>query len=129
MRRLLYRSRATDGVGTAEVFDIVAVSQRNNPDRGITGFLMQDGDRFVQFVEGRAAAVEVLLDDLAHDTRHTGLEILYDASGEERWFAGWDMKHLITFGGTPAMEELRQVLGSTPERAEVLALVDECLSG
>jgi hypothetical protein len=27
------------------------------------------------------------------------------------------------------MDELRQVLGSTPERAEVLALIDECLSG
>ena len=82
----------------------------------------------MQFVEGRAPSVEVLLDDLSRDTRHSGLEILHDASGEERWFAGWDIKHLITFGGTPAMEELRQVLGSAPERAEVLALIDECLA-
>lgn len=101
MRRLLYRSRATGETEAAAVVSIVEKSVRNNPMRRLTGFLLHFDDRFVQFVEGPPVAVEALLNDLEADPRHTDLVILFDESGgDARWFAGWDMKHLITFGGT-----------------------------
>ena len=128
MRRLLYRSRATSDVESSDVFDIVATSARRNPARGISGFLLDYNGSFLQFNEGSSLAVEALYKDLIDDRRHEDLEVLLDGTDDgQRWFSDWAMKHLISFGGTPALEELRHVLGSTAGADGVLQQVENFL--
>lgn len=93
---------------------IVEASGRRNPERGITGFLLNFDDVVVQYIEGPPIAVELLLATLISDARHDEVTVLHDAASEERWFADWGMKHLISFGSTPALEELRVLLRDRP---------------
>ena len=124
MKRVLYRSRCAEGVGSPDVFKIIETSARNNPGRDITGFLLQDGDFFLQLLEGPPLKVEGLLAVIERDARHCDMEILFDATAEDRWFPDWAMKRLISFGGTPAMDELRETLSDKPRGKEVLDLVE-----
>ncbi|NNC52445.1 MAG: BLUF domain-containing protein [Erythrobacter sp.] len=111
MERVLYRSDAAESVSTQDVLDIIAASERNNPKREITGFLIYDSDRFLQLLEGPPLEVEALLGEIAGDDRNVGMEILLSETAEKRWFPDWSMKRLISFGSIPAQEELRAVLG------------------
>ncbi len=123
MERLVYRSTAADGVGTAEVFSIIETSARRNPAREITGFLIYDRDRFLQLVEGPTLSLEALMADLRDDPRHHSIDTLHRAPAAERWFPDWKMKRLISFSSEPAVEELRSMLlkkeGGNPVRTVV----------
>lgn len=93
---------------------IVEASGRRNPERGITGFLLSFDDVVLQYIEGPPIAVELLLSILKSDARHDDVTVLHDTNAEERWFADWGMKHLISFGSTPALEEIRVLLRDRP---------------
>ena len=60
--RLLYASRAAEGVDGAAVDNILEQSRRNNVERGITGVLCmyQTTDLFLQALEGSRDAVNAL---------------------------------------------------------------------
>lgn len=107
----MYCSDAAESVSTQDVLDIIAASERNNPKREITGFLLYDRERFLQLLEGPPLEVEALLGEIAGDDRNVGMEILLSETAEKRWFPDWSMKRLISFGSIPAQEELRSVLG------------------
>lgn len=128
MRRLIYRSRAAGSVDLVDLDAIGAASIANNPARGVTGFLLHFDDHFLQFVEGPHASIEALMETLAHDPRHSDIEILYDKHGDTRLFGAWDMKHLISFGGTPAMTQLERTLDGSSEGADILAIVRRAVS-
>ena len=64
MQQLIYVSYASDDFQSGDVFKIIETSARNNPTRDVTGFLVYAHDTFVQFVEGPAASLDALLDDL-----------------------------------------------------------------
>ena len=108
MERIVYTSIAADALPTQEVFRIVETSERNNPKRDVTGFLIHDSDRFLQLIEGPPMAVEALVAEIETDPRHHSFEVRLRSTAEERWFPDWEMKRLITFGSTPALEEIRQ---------------------
>lgn len=127
MRQVLYRSRTAGSLEASELAAIIEGSARRNDKRAITGFLLNFDDRIVQFIEGPEAAVQHLLAVLESDPRHSDIEVLSDTASDDRWFADWSMKHLITFGGTPALEELRQTLLLREGGAEIMAVVTRTL--
>jgi hypothetical protein len=93
---LVYCSRATDGVGTAAVDQIIETSRRYNPARSITGLLVFGSGIFFQWLEGPRDSVLALLALLKKDPRHHTVVLL--TSGEEvreRLFPDWDME-LVT---------------------------------
>lgn len=128
MERLLYRSRASEGVGTRDVFDIIDTSERNNPIRGVTGFLLYDSDRFLQLLEGPPLQVEGLVARIADDERHEDIEVIWRETAEERWFPDWSMKRLISFDSQPAVEQITQAIGEKPEGRRVLDEVEAFLA-
>lgn len=100
-----------------EVRNIVAVSQANNRDSGITGFLVYTGDYFVQILEGRPSSVGELLLRLQVDTRHKGLRVLSEITRAEREFSDWTM-------ACPTVElsfqnYIERLYRSTPSATEV----------
>ncbi len=127
MERLLYRSTAASGTSAKDVFAIIDASQRNNPARDITGFLLYDADRFLQMIEGPALCIEGLIAVIENDPRHHSLEIVLREPADERWFPDWEMKRLISFGSKPAQEALRDILGDKDGGADVLREVDTFL--
>ena len=90
MLQLVYISSAI-GCGPGEVSAILATSRRNNARLGITGLLYGDGTRFLQALEGPAAAIEQLYATIRADPRHRATVVLSRRDIAEREFGLWDM--------------------------------------
>ncbi|ANU06752.1 BLUF domain-containing protein [Paraurantiacibacter namhicola] len=129
MERLIYTSTAAENLSSPDVFAIVAQSERNNSASGIGGFLIHSGGRFLQLLEGPALRLEALMAEIEADARHHGVEVIYRAPAEETWFPDWDMKPLISFSGTPGLEELREVLAEKDPSGEIMGHVLSFLEG
>lgn len=110
LSRVLYESVAAGQSPARDTFDIIEESARNNALRRVTGFLMNDGDRYLQYLEGPPIVIEDLMGIIAEDPRHHSLNVLARESGSDRLFADWSMKSLISFDGPPAIEELSVLL-------------------
>ena len=91
--RLLYASRAVDGIDDAFLRSILDQSRENNLEHGITGILCTypEGGVFIQALEGGREAVNRLYGNIVRDRRHADVTILDFAEIEERRFAGWRM--------------------------------------
>ncbi|WP_290888791.1 BLUF domain-containing protein [Arenimonas sp.] len=96
--RLTYASRARfdDVNGSAgihpEVARILIQSRRNNPRRGLVGALYFGDGCFFQCLEGPAAEVEALYQQLHADPRHHDLKVLAREDIARRSFSSWAMK-------------------------------------
>lgn len=89
--RLLYVSRAADGLTAATIDNIITQSRKNNPEAGITGLLCHSGAVFMQVLEGGRSEVNATYARILRDTRHTDVELLLYSEISERRFAGWTM--------------------------------------
>jgi Sensors of blue-light using FAD len=91
MIRLLYASRAAQPLNQAVMDGILAVSRKNNIDRGITGILCHSGDVFLQVLEGGRGPVNELYNRITQDARHNQVTLLHYEEATERCFSGWTM--------------------------------------
>ena len=125
MEQLLYRSYARDGLLADQVFRIIESSARDNPVRDLTGFLIYAQDQFIQFLEGPAESIELLLRDLAADRRHRDLEVLHRAGAMRRVFPAWRMQRVDFRPGkvSEMLAELRDKGLSAPVAAEIEAVL------
>ena len=92
MRQLVYISsiRRQAAVDPAA---ILAQSRRNNAAAGITGLLFFDGKRFLQALEGEAAAVDATFARIQRDERHHALVLLSSRDIAMREFGAWAMAY------------------------------------
>lgn len=118
--RIIYISRAVGLDPARDFFDIIAVSKRNNPARKVTGFLLNDSERYLQYLEGPPLQVAALFEIIEADPRHDRVEIIARMAGDDRLLEDWSMKPLVSFGGPPAMRELEQILTGTDDGAAVM---------
>jgi len=114
--RLMYASRAAEGVDQEELVAILRKSKANNPALGITGVLcLCLTERiFMQVLEGGRGAVNRLYHRIASDPRHSDVELLSFEEIGERRFAGWSMGQvnmsrlnpalLLKYSETPALD-------------------------
>ncbi len=92
LKSLLYVSRLADESNASCVSDIIKTARAFNAVNGITGVLVFDGERFAQFIEGEAAAIDALTQNLQRDRRHTEFTILHITPQEDaRQFQSWSM--------------------------------------
>ena len=89
-RSLLHGTRAEI---SAEIFDIVAVSRRNNLRDQITGALFFNGRSFAQVLEGAPLAIANLYARLLRDKRHGDLCLMQHELITGRCFQGWAMAY------------------------------------
>jgi hypothetical protein len=95
MRQFVYISTAAPDLGQVDIVDILEASARNNPERGITGFLLFNGRNFLQLVEGPKDALDALMAQIHTDPRHSGIVRLQDNPIPERVCEKWTMKRLM----------------------------------
>ena len=76
---------------TSDLKQILAISIRNNSDRGITGGLVFNRKFFVQALEGEHAVVTQTFARINSDPRHKDIVIAEMGSVSERLFGAWAM--------------------------------------
>ena len=91
LKQVIYVSERTDFSDNSltRIFDS---SQRNNPEKGITGCLLIGSNSYLQFLEGPSLAVEDLYSRITVDNRHKNVKKLHDQSIVEKLFSSWSMK-------------------------------------
>ena len=89
----VYCSQVRDGVGSADVDNIIAASRRRNRAQRITGLLVFGSGVFFQWIEGPKAEVMSLVKLIETDVRHEMMVTLStDEEIRERIFPTWDME-------------------------------------
>ncbi len=91
LERLLYRSKATNTLGSLHLFNMLSEARIKNAAMGITGHLLYTEEVFVQCLEGTPEALASLWDSLQRDERHHDLEVLARGPIQERRFSDWSM--------------------------------------
>ncbi|KPF65892.1 hypothetical protein IP69_16610 [Bosea sp. AAP35] len=85
-----YRSGRVDGELTA-LRAILSVSRKNNEAADVTGYLIFDGESFIQVLEGPHDALQATMDRIARDERHRDVAVLATQPIETRSFREWKM--------------------------------------
>lgn len=118
----LYRSEITADADIRCVAEIAKFSRVFNEAHDITGVLIFDGQRFVQYIEGPQEHVIALANKIALDTRHTNFTPLHQAQDiTQRLFAQWVMAYvadddveplasMLTAQGETALSSLQKLL-------------------
>ena len=91
--RLVYVSRARDGLSDEDIENILNISQSNNDERFVTGFLAHNGDAFMQILEGPSEEVLDTYARILEDSRHHSVQQLIGEEIEARAFPCWSMNY------------------------------------
>jgi hypothetical protein len=73
------------------VGSIASRARGATPERGITGLLVFDGQRFCQHLEGPREAVDALMQQIEDDPRHIDIRVVYAAPLRVRRYTGFGM--------------------------------------
>lgn len=91
LERLLYRSKATNTLGSLHLFNMLSEARAKNASMGITGHLLYTEEVFVQCIEGPSASIASLWESLQRDDRHHDLQLLARGPIEGRRYQDWSM--------------------------------------
>ncbi len=92
LEQLLYRSRATKSMSTEELRELLVQARERNAAEEVTGLLVHDRDRFIQWLEGPRDNVERIWSSIQKDERHQEVERIYVPRLKQRMFEDWDMQ-------------------------------------
>jgi hypothetical protein len=101
--RLMYASRAADGVDAEGLTAILRQSRAGNPGIGITGVLCAFGGIFMQVIEGGRMPVNGLYNRISRDPRHIDVTLLSYEEIQERRFGAWAMGQVTLARLNPAL--------------------------
>ena len=91
LKRVVYVSEKTDASDTT-LKDIIASSQKNNPEESVTGCLLSGSNSFLQLLEGPSDFIDTLYSKISKDNRHENVMTLCEEKIDERLFLSWSMK-------------------------------------
>ncbi|MDJ0760743.1 MAG: BLUF domain-containing protein [Woeseiaceae bacterium] len=94
MRGVVYVSEALVYFDKMALESLAAEAAALNFDRGITGYLYFEKDRFVQYIEGDDDTIEDLMEVISRDKRHRVLHAVVEHELKERRFPSWHMRQL-----------------------------------
>jgi hypothetical protein len=93
LEHLIYASAAASHFGASQLAELLQKSRTSNELLGLTGMLLHsDSDgSFFQVLEDEPAAIDLLLQKLLLDKRHSHLTMIIREPIAERSFADWSM--------------------------------------
>ncbi len=115
--QVFYISRCDPTVTPTDVRRIVGSSQVRNRRRGVTGLLAYSGQHFVQLVEGSAAEIDGLLEQISGDPRHQEMTVLQRLESVPRRFGDWSMHLVDSVARVDEIERLFGALGTAAAAA------------
>lgn len=94
LRAVIYSSQVAEDCDAECVGRIAAASARFNQMAGVTGVLLFDGGRFLQYLEGPDDGVRAVYERIRSSDRHANLVELADGRVTKRLFPYWRMEWL-----------------------------------
>jgi hypothetical protein len=88
--RLIYQSHRNTQA-PLDIYDLMRISQKNNAQIEVTGFLFFDGRNFVQALEGRRESISHLYKRIVNDRRHQDVTLMSCTEIKDRKFSQWSM--------------------------------------
>ena len=92
MYRLIYKSRGASPINWEAVDSIMLKSLQNNLKDSIGGVLLCTKSHFLQVLEGEFDKVNETFMRIAHDPRHTQVQLISFHEVEKRLFNQWKMR-------------------------------------
>lgn len=89
--QLIYCSQVTGRLSLDIVQAILKSAAKNNPARGLTGFLAFNERNFLQVIEGGTSAINLLFNSIYRDHRHHGVHLISFREIAERQFPHFAM--------------------------------------
>lgn len=120
---VLYESRAIAPLSDTHLQQLIHSSQARNRQEGITGLLVYDQGRFLQWLEGPPEGVGRVWQSILHDRRHTDIALLGKSTTPVRFFGGSALTLRRRRGEALLRTGLIDVLSTTPVKAQVSAQV------
>lgn len=129
--QIVYASESSTPMQTDDLEELLEHARDNNAEQGITGALVYVDGVFLQVLEGRAGAVQVLMARISKDLRHETVTVLKEGDVSSASFADWKMAYVSAtseqvatwagLGHTSAIPEVLQGMTQDPQRATQLA--------
>ena len=94
IRAIAYMSQAANGLSLDAINDLVDGAAIFNASAGVTGMLLFDGFRFMQYIEGPEDGVSVVYSRILNSKSHTDLVELGRGRAGRRNFPYWAMRLL-----------------------------------
>jgi len=94
VKQLIYTSRSLETISFDFVESILVTADRFNSAHRITGLLLYNETVFMQFLEGPADNMSVVLDRIFNDPRHDDAKTLYTGYSDQRFYPDWSMAAL-----------------------------------
>lgn len=94
LRAVAYASEATSGFPMDHVDDLARAAARFNFEAGVTGVLLYDGLRFLQYIEGPEDSINVVYSRILSARSHCELIELGRGRVSGRFFPYWSMRLL-----------------------------------
>ncbi len=95
LRAVVYTSERSEGVTEEQAVRLAADAERFNRLAGVTGVLLSDGQRFLQYFEGPEDGVSAVYARVQASRSHTALLELASGTVHQRLFPYWGM-HMIS---------------------------------
>lgn len=121
VHRLVYRSRATMVGLRMNDLDIMRSAITRNARLGVTGFLLRNGNDYVQVLEGQQINLQHVFSLIEHDKRNYDVRPMSFEIVPERQFSGWSMGYERLPGASP--ERIAERLTKTDSAVELLLQV------
>ncbi|WP_111151301.1 BLUF domain-containing protein [Stenotrophomonas maltophilia] len=93
-RAVAYASEATSGLSMDNVDDLARAAARFNFEAGVTGVLLYDGLRFLQYIEGPEDSINMVYSRILSARSHCELIELGRGRVSGRFFPYWSMRLL-----------------------------------
>jgi Sensors of blue-light using FAD len=121
--RLLYISTARKDFNPGDLDAIMKTAQKRNRANKITGLLVFDGRRFMQYLEGEESIVRATFARIELDLRHYAVVVLKKTEGSERQFSNWDMAYRLSDSPGAFDAQVKQVVALS-ENCDSLTAAD-----
>lgn len=91
LQALVYRSVSTGTHTNVELDRLLVDATVHNRMNSVTGALLYDGHRFLQYIEGPADSLARVLARIENSRKHAGLQVLFRGGVRQRHFWNWSM--------------------------------------
>ena len=113
---VLYTSQLAPGTPVTDVARIASHARQANAQRGLTGLLVFDGQRFCQQLEGTQKSVLSVMARIWQDTRHVELNVVHQGTLAARRFSGFALAFSAMEQGD-LLEQIEQLDGASALQA------------
>lgn len=94
LHALVYCSKAIPGLTLYQINELARDAETHNLIAGVTGVLLTDGSKFLQYIEGPEEGVALAFSRITNATSHMDIVELGRCRGGPRRFPYWSMRWL-----------------------------------